>query len=73
VLKQLWQQSQTRFLAKAQATLSIGLIVISQLNGMFNNATVQAYLGKVEMPLWFPIFLLVLAGITYLAHGHKDD
>ncbi len=72
-VKQLWLQSQTRFLAKAQAISATGLLIIPQLNGMFNDSTVQSYLGKVEMPLWFPIFLLILAAITYLAHGHKDD
>ncbi len=71
--KQLWLKSQTVYLAKAQAFSATGLIVISQMSGMFNDPTVQTYLGKLEMPLWFPIFLLVLAGVTYLAHGHKDD
>ena len=71
--KRLWRQSQTRLLAQAQAISATGLLIIPQLDGMFKDPTVQSYLGKVEMPLWFPIFLLILAGITYLAHGHKDD
>jgi len=71
--KRLWLQSQTRLLAQAQAISAAGLLIIPQLNGMFNDPAVQSYLGKIEMPLWFPIFLLILAGVTYLAHGHKDD
>ena len=71
--KQLWRQSQTRLLAKTQAVSAAGLLTISQISGMFNDPTVKEYLGELKMPVWFPIFLLVLAGITYLAHGHKDD
>ena len=71
--KQLWLRSQTRLLAKAQAVSAAGLLIIPQLNGMFNDPTVQGYLGKLVMPVWFPIFLLILASVTYLAHGHKDD
>lgn len=73
LLKRLWQESQTRFLAKAQAISAAGLLTISQMNGLFNDPTVKEYLADLQTPLWFPIFLLVIAGITYLAHGHEDD
>ena len=72
-LKQIWLQSQTVFLAKVQAVSAAGLLTISQISGMFHDPMVKEYLGELKMPMWFPIFLLVLAGITYLAHGHKDD
>ncbi len=72
-LKQIWLQSQTVFLAKVQAVSAAGLLTVSQISGMFNDPTVKEYLGELKMPVWFPIFLLVLAGVTYLAHGHKDD
>ena len=73
LFKRIWQNSQTVFLSKLQAASGAISLVLVEMNGMFNDTTVQNYLNSLSPPKWVPVALLILAAITYVAHGHKDN
>lgn len=73
LLKRLWLQSQTKFLAVTQALSGGVLFTLSQLNGWFNNDTMKGYLSELDLPKSITIGLVALGIITYFAHGHGDD
>lgn len=70
--KRLWDDSQTKFLAYSQAVGGTVLMSASELHSAVTNPDISNVLDKLTLPTWFPLVLLVLAGLTYVAHGHGD-
>lgn len=69
LLFKLWNESQTVALSTVQA-VSAGVLFLS---GLLNDSTVNSALHELNLPVWFPFFLIGLAAVTYVAHGHADD
>jgi len=68
LLKKIWENSQTIGLAYTQ----MGLAAVVELNNAINSPVISEPLNQLHLPSWFPYFLLLLGGLTYLAHGRKD-
>lgn len=73
LLKRLWEESQTKFLAYSQAASAGVLYGASQLHDALTSSTIGNALTEINLPRWFPWFILGLATLTYLAHGHGED
>jgi hypothetical protein len=73
LLKRLWLESQTKLLASAQAVSGLVLYTAAEAHTFVTSPEVSNALGQLTLPKWFPVTLLVLAALTYIAHGHKED
>lgn len=71
--KQLWDRSQTKFLAAGQVLSGGVLFTLNNIDSWFNNATVKGYLSELSLPKTVTMGLVAVGIITYIAHGHGDD
>ena len=73
LLQRLWLNSETKLLAYSQAVSGIVLYGATSLHSAISDSSIKDALGQLALPKWFPIVLLILASLTYVAHGHKED
>lgn len=66
--KRIWEESQTIGLAYTQ----MGIAAVVALNDAINSPLISGPLNQLHLPSWFPYFLLLLGGLTYLAHGRNN-